>query len=305
MKKKYLILIIFFFALLFQDICEAQTTIWKRKRKEFFFGAGATNFLGDLGGANQIGTNGLKDFDFPAIRTDFIVGYRYRTSRSSSVKVNLIYARLAGNDKYTKEPYRSNRNCNFKTPVVELNTQFEYFIGRERQGHIYNLKKIKGWSYIQISTYVFAGVGVIYFNPKGKYLNNKWYTLKPLCTEGEGLVTTRKEYSLLQLVIPFGVGFKFALNSDWSVGIEYGVRKTFTDYIDDVSKTYFDPYYLTQEKGELAKYFANPTNNSLPSFVTAPGQQRGDPTDKDSYMFAFISFYYKIPKGSSTLPKYK
>jgi hypothetical protein len=52
---------------------------------------------------------------------------------------------------------------------------------------------------------------------------------------------------------------------------------------------------------------ANPSKESLPNWanVTAAGQQRGDPRDKDSYMFAVISFYYKIPKGRFTLPKFR
>ena len=101
------------------------------------------------------------------------------------------------------------------------------------------------------------------------------------------------------------MGFKYALSTDWSIGIEYGIHKTFTDYIDDVSKTYIDPVFLEQEKGVMAAYFSNPTINSLPSEVTEAGQQRGDPRDKDSYMFGIISFYYKIPKGKFTLPKFR
>ena len=32
---------------------------WKRNRVEYSFGIGATNFLGDLGGRDQVGTNEL------------------------------------------------------------------------------------------------------------------------------------------------------------------------------------------------------------------------------------------------------
>ena len=302
MKKIIILSLLFLFAL--QDFCEAQTTLWRRRRREFVFGAGANNFLGDLGGANQVGTNGLRDFDFPAIRPDFYVGYRYRTTKQTAIKTNLVYAFLSGDDKLTKERFRQNRNCNFRSPVIELSSQFEYVVGRERPGHIYNLKGIHGWRYIQIQTYFFAGVGIMYFNPKGE-LNGNWYALKPMSTEGEGLLPSRKKYSSIQLIIPFGMGFKYALSTDWSVGIEYGVRKTFTDYIDDVSKTYVNPNYLEQEKGELAAYFSNPTINTLPAYVTGAGQQRGDVRDKDSYMFGIITFYYKIPKGRFTLPKFK
>lgn len=86
--------------------------------------------------------------------------------------------------------------------------------------------------------------------------------------------------------------------------MEYGIRKTFTDYMDDVSKTYFSPKALKEEKGDIAVHFANPSDPSA-VWQTRPGLQRGDPRDKDSYMFAFISFYYKIPRGLFALPKYR
>jgi len=306
MKIKY-IFILFVFVALIQDFSNAQTSLWRRKRKEFIFGGGATNFLGELGGANQIGTNGMKDFNWPSVRPDFMIGYRYRTTRQTAVKTSLIYGRLSGNDDLTKEPYRNDRNLNFRTSVVELSSQFELTLTREKPGHIYNLKGIRGIRYLQITSYLFTGFGVMFFDPHGRDTLGNWHALRPLCTEGEGMVPTRKMYSLFQVVIPLGIGFKYALSSDWSVGIEYGIRKTFTDYIDDVSKTYFDPNELQTEKGSLAVEMANPSNHSLSNWklVTAPGMERGDPTRKDSYMFSFISFYYKIPRGRFTLPKFR
>jgi hypothetical protein len=54
----------------------------------------------------------------------------------------------------------------------------------------------------------------------------------------------RGEYSLTQLEIPMGGGFKFYLNESFYVGFEILHRKTFTDYIDDVSTKYIDPRYF-------------------------------------------------------------
>ena len=71
MRKRHFIFSLLFIAILQE--CVAQT-FWKRNRQEYFFGGGATNFLGDLGGANQIGTHGIKDFNWPAVRPDFEVG---------------------------------------------------------------------------------------------------------------------------------------------------------------------------------------------------------------------------------------
>lgn len=262
MRKNIPIFLILFLSGTF--FCFGQTLQfhWKKDHREILFGVGANNFLGDLGGANQVGTNGIRDFDFPAVRPNFNFGYRYRTTKETAVQANLIYGVLYGNDQLTNEPFRQNRNCNFRSPIIELSTQFEYCIVRERVGEIYHRLHLKGWRYIQESTYFYTGIGLIYFNPQGQF-NGKWFSLRPLSTEGEGLVSTRTKYSPVQIVIPFGIGFKYALSENWSIGIEYGIRKTFTDYIDDVSTTYVDPNYL-DEKGTLAVYFSDPSLGNIP-----------------------------------------
>lgn len=272
-------------------------------REEISISPVLTNFLGELGGANDIGTNGIKDFNFRAVRPGINVAYLYGLSDAIYIKTNLTYAFLSGNDKYTEEPCRNNRNLHFRSSIIELSSQLEYSIIRKKQGHRYNLRKrgVFGLKNVRVTSYVFTGLGMFYFNPKAKDLredgDGKWHSLRPLCTEGQGLVPTREKYSLLQICIPLGIGVKFALDKRWSVGLEYGVRKTFTDYIDDISITYFDKNELLKQKGDLSVYFANPAKNTLSPNVTAPGQQRGDPRDKDSYMFGIISLYYKIPRG--------
>jgi len=260
MKIKFIYITIILFAL-FQEVCEAQLNSknsWKSRRKIISFGIGATNFLGDLGGANQNGTNGIKDFNFPAIRPDANVGFLYRLTNSIDLKTNLIFAELAGNDKYTKSPYRNDRNCNFRAPVIEFSEQLDYsLLNAFRSGHRYKLSGVKGMNTLGFDLYIFAGIGVFFYNPQGQYLDNKWYGLKPLCTEGEGLVSGKKKYSLFQASIPFGIGFKYAIDKDWSIGIEYGIRKTFTDYIDDVSTVYADPIVLAAENGPIAAKLAD------------------------------------------------
>lgn len=275
---------------------------WKRDRKEFVFTLGATNFLGELGGRNQIGVNNIMDIDFPSTKLVGGIGYRYKLYKKVATKGNLYFGYVGGNDNLTQEPYRNNRNLNFSSMVVELSGQIEYLFFKAREGHRYNLKGIKGWKNIHTEFYGFVGIGGFYFNPKAKY-NGDWYYLKKLHTEGQGLTPTRTDYSNFQICIPYGLGVKFAIDRKWSVGIEYGMRKTFTDYIDDVSTTYYNPDELIQNAGTASAYCANPTNGTLSPNVTAPGQQRGDPRDKDGYMFGTITVFYKIPKGFN-LPKF-
>ncbi|MBT8194874.1 MAG: hypothetical protein HKO56_03180 [Bacteroidia bacterium] len=280
-------------------LLNAQSRRWKSLRYEVVFGAGATNFLGELGGADQIGTDFYRDLEFSQTRPATSLGLRYYVGSRAAVKANFTYGILAGDDATTNEFHRQYRNLNFKTNIYELTTVFEYMFLSERPGARYKLKGVKGIRGYNIAFYGFAGVGVLKFNPQGEY-NGKWYDLQPLGTEGQGIIESRKKYDLVQLVIPGGIGFKYAIDRRWSVGIEYGVRKTFTDYIDDVSRSYVEKSILDQID-PLSYYLADKSNGDFPS-NTSPGAQRGDPNDKDSYLFALFTINYKLRSGGSHLP---
>ena len=314
--KKYLFIIPFI--TIFLTTKSSFSQVWKRNRAELVFGAGATNFLGELGGANHIGTHGFKDFNTTAIRYAFNFGYLYKLDKHQQVETDFYYARLGGNDNYTQEMFRNNRDISFRTPVIELAAKYIYCIGREKRGHIYNLKGVRGLNNIQVFTYFFIGAGVFYFNPKGQYRSvpgyeipgakdGKWYALHPMSTEGEGIYPSRKKYHLVQPTIPLGMGFRYLIAPQWLIGIEYTIHKTFTDYIDDCSTTYANPILIAERKGALAAWFSNPPNNnpSIP-YATAPNQERGDPRYKDSFMYLLISLRYRIPYAKHFLgiPKF-
>ena len=276
---------------------------WKRMRYEVFYGLGATNFLGELGGADREGTNFVRDLEFSMTRPLLNLGVRYRITETVATKTMLSYGWLRGDDKLTNEMFRHYRNLAFRSPIAEFSNQFEYSIIREKQGHRYNLRRVRGLKGFKTNTYFFVGVGVIYFNPKNKY-NGKWYALQPLGTEGQGLVPTRKKYSRISMCIPYGIGFKYGLNRRLNVGLEFGVRKTFSDYIDDVSTTYFDNQMIREAHGDVAAYLADPSDGTHPNW-TAAYQQRGDAKDKDSYMFLILNFTYKLYTTRGGLPKFR
>ena len=52
---------------------------WSLNKKEIMFGFGATQFLGDLGGKDQIGTDYSPiDIDWPSTSIGGMIGFRYR-----------------------------------------------------------------------------------------------------------------------------------------------------------------------------------------------------------------------------------
>jgi len=276
----------------------------KSKAQSITFGIGATNFLGELGGANRIGSKkiSIRDFDFPSIRPNINIGYHYQFHKQWAAKAEINAAFIGGHDRLTEELYRNNRNLNFRTPIIELSGRMEYILNFKKKGQQYKLG-IRGWRNIDIKGFFFAGLAGFYFDPRGK-LDGQWYRLKPQSTEGQGIVPTRNKYSNFQIAIPMGLGIRYAVNKTWTLCLEYGTRWTFTDYIDDVSLTYVDYDALRAAKGDLAVQLSNPSPTaSDPSNYlynsTLAGQQRGDPRDKDSYMFISLSVQYKLGRGYS------
>ncbi len=285
----------------------------KRYRWEAGIDIGAANFLGDLGGANQIGTHFIKDLELSLTRTAFGAHVRYRSSRYLGYRATFMYGKINGNDALTEERYRHNRNLNFKSNIFEFSTVLEFYISKERSGHVYNYKKLHGWRHIDIQTYGFIGIGGFYFNPKSTHFG-VWYELRPLHTEGQGLKPEVKEYSRISIAIPMGLGFKYAVNRRWNVGLEYGLRLTFTDYIDDVSTVYVDPALLYASMdpatAALAAYFAQPGGFDITAAdnggvnPTGINQQRGQSKYNDSYMFMCVTVNYKLGKFKKTHSKF-
>jgi hypothetical protein len=96
-------------------------------------------------------------------------------------------------------------------------------------------------------------------------------------------------------MLPFGAGIKFAVSDDICLGVEFSQRKTFTDYLDDVSTHYVDPAVLLQAKGPKAVALAY-RGDELPNGSGYPpaGEQRGTPHEMDWYYFLGITLEIKM-----------
>lgn len=300
--KKLLLSLILITPLLMQAQMSSQR--WKAYRYEVDFGIGVSNFLGDLGGADQIGTHWMKDLEMSQTRPAIAAGIRYRLTPWLAIHPHLTYAKVAGDDKLTEEFFRNHRNLNFKSNIWELNTNLELYFLKEQVGHRYKLRGVRGSRGFEFSGYGFVGIGLFHFNPKGEY-EGEWHELQPLGTEGQGLVPSREKYKRTQVCIPMGIGLKYTIDRRWGISLEYGLRYTFTDYIDDVSKTYYDRDALAQYNGTIAAALSDKSTpyytNNNPETNNA-GNQRGDPTHRDAYMFAVVSINYKIRTGRVSYP---
>lgn len=271
---------------------------WKKHRHELNIGLGVSNFLGEVGGRDRVGTNFIWDLEISKTNFAAQFNYQYYLGERVALRTSLTYGKVSGDDALTAEPFRNNRNLSFQSTILEGGLGLEYQFLKEKIGNIYNLKSSTGRKLgtksFSLGMYVTAGVAGFYFNPKAIGPDGNLVALRPLKTEGQGLPNGAEEYGNFSVAIPIGFGVRKSLGRTIGLKFELTHRFTFTDYIDDASTVYYNRGVLATEVGGLAPYFSNPQLGNKPNYVTNPGQQRGDPTDRDGYMFFIASLYIKL-----------
>jgi hypothetical protein len=273
------------------SIQDAHAQRWNRYKKEIGFSVGATNMLSDLGGGPGAGS---RFGDFQMENSRFAIGgfFKYRFHDRFAVKFNLIYGQLFADDKTTDNLSRRSRNLDVKTNLLEFSGQLEYYILKEKIGSRYKLKGVRGYGSSNFALYVFAGIGASYFNPQGTDENGNWVKLAPLNTEGQGLSGAPKDYSQIAVVFPLGLGIKYNITKYWGIQFESGMRFTTTDYLDDVSSTYYDGVALEAAYGVQSKEMADKRYNNPQRHES--GGTRGHNDKKDTYMFGLLTLTYRL-----------
>jgi hypothetical protein len=302
---------------------------YRRKRHEVNFGAGATNCLTDLGGADVIGSGFLWDLDIA--KTSYVgqISYVYWVASKFAFRGNLAISKLSGDDVQTQEFFRNNRRLNFETNLIEGSLMCEVVLRNVRTGNRYNLKTPAGKfigarNPIGLGFYLVAGIGGIYYQPwgydnfsySGSSPSNIKYQLNPLNTEGQGQVDPVSgeiipDYSGIAICVPMGFGIKKAFNGNGGIKLEAAYRFTNTDYIDDVSTVYYDH---GPNSSSIAATMSGTNSGATfesnigPHYApileerahTMPGFQRGNPDNDDSYMYLTLSAYKKFNNSSKS-----
>jgi hypothetical protein len=300
----------FFLLVLLFSLLSAQS-----KAQHFIFGNGKvrweagvnfgpTFFLGDLGGNRGKGTAFLKDVNMELtklMKGAFITCY---PNDWVGLRFAAQYTYIEGQDYIVNtfgvdELWRKQRNLDFKSNM------WEAYVGAE----VYPLMllKMNDADYQpRLRPYGLIGVGLFHFNPKGSLTdangNKSWHALHPLRTEGQGMAEypSKKPYSLTQVNIPMGGGLKYYLSDRINLAVELLYRKTFTDYLDDVSTTYIDPNkfdtYLSPANASVARQIHDKTVGILLPGITryAPGAQRGNPRNMDTYFSVVMKFGVRL-----------
>ena len=231
------------------------------------------------GGSYYLGDINSKHFDYMMPSGGIVI--RKNIDRRIVVKSELLLGNIRADDARNRnDTMKLNRNLHFRSPIYELSGQVEFnFLPYETGNSLY-----------PFTPFIFAGVSLFRFNPKAEANNGEWVALQPLGTEGQGTTSfqDRRRYALTQFSIPMGGGFKIAINKTFNIILEYGIRKTFTDYLDDVSTSYIGGNLI-----DMSPLGIEMSDKSL-NGPQAKDFQRGDSKDKDWYTFTGITLSFKI-----------
>ncbi|MEI8052550.1 MAG: DUF6089 family protein [Bacteroidota bacterium] len=210
-------------------------------------------------------------------------GINYEISPRLYSKLEFNLGKISGNDKYNA--LTKSRNLSFQSDISEISLIVEY--------NLFDLYDYK------VTPYFYMGAAFFKFTPFVDLANGSRVYLPEYDTEGQGFYLNRTKYKLSEWSIPFGGGLQWAVTKNMRIGLNIGIRKTNTDYLDDVSTTYVDKDLLFQNRGTNAVNFAY-KGDLLPNGAPYPaaGTPRGNPKDKDLYYFGGASIRFRIdPKG--------
>lgn len=229
-----------------------------RSKSELGIFAGGSYYIGDLNSKNHFQN------------TNFSTGilFRYNVHSRMSLRSNFSYGNLNASDSDSKLALLKNRNLSFQTDFYEFVSGVEFNFLPYKTGHTTH----------RISPYLYAQIGVFRINPKTE-LNGELIELQELGTEGQGTdLNSSDYYSKIQMCIPIGMGIKFSLSKNITLSLEYALRKTFTDYIDDVGRSRFiDRNQMQELNGPLV---AELSNRNLDGSNQG---YRGNPSTNDWY----------------------
>jgi len=225
---------------------------------------GGSYYVGDLNAA----------YHFMQTQMNFGGYVRYDIDTRWAARASFFHGTVKGDDNVSK--IFEERGLRFKSNFSEGSAVIEFHFRDYYIGSVKNR-----WT-----PFIFGGFGVVHFEPKLSELS-----LRDYGTEGQNVhFDDRDPYPTTTACFPFGIGFKFSFSKRLALNAEWGLRKMFTDYMDDVSKTYFVDYDDIEPDNENFRsfLFSDPFRNHKAYM------QRGNSRTNDWYAIAGVSLSYKI-----------
>lgn len=241
-----------------------------------------------VGGSNYQGDLASSEFSVIAKQTDITFGgfLRYSFNESFAIKLQAVKTELKADDANSSLDFLKQRNLRFFSPLVDISLRTEW----------YPFTANADYQQV-ILPYVSLGASFFSFNPQAVYRGTT-YELQPLTTEGQGLASfpDRKPYQLYNGSLLAGLGVKFLINEDITLGIDVSANYTFTDYLDDVSTTYANYEELAFANSTLAADISYQVDDffDINQTTPLPDTRRGNPNVNDWFFIAGITLSYNL-----------
>ena len=145
----------------------------------------------------------VRNYNFKYSKPAATVFYRSNLSKVVSFRAAFTAGKIGASEKPI-DAFAVNRNASFNLFLLEASTVMEY--------HFLNWRETK--RFVRFTPYLFAGLGLFGISGNGQ---------------------KNAEYSNVQGSIPFGAGVKYIYNPKWYLSLEFGIRKTFFVYLDNIS----------------------------------------------------------------------
>lgn len=156
-----------------------------------------------VGGFNYAGDL-LRGYHIDNVKPGILGYYKMNFDNIFSVRTSITGGLISGSDETPIDPFAANRKGSFQSTLVEAAGILEYNFLDYKSEHVQ----------IRWSPYMFLGISGFTFFGGNQNLNGS---------------------STIQLAIPFGGGFKYAINPNINLNLEIGIRKLFFDYLDGYS----------------------------------------------------------------------
>ncbi len=214
---------------------------------------------------------------------------RFNLNRRFGVRAALNRTTLLYYDADSNDPWLVNRNLHFRNNITEGSVVAEFNYSRYQIG---NTKD-------RFAAYLFAGLSLYSHMPQAE-IDGFWYELQPLGTEGQGTSDGGERYATTGFAVPFGFGFKLNLGHFSALNFEWGMRRTWTDHLDDVSGLYASLAVLEEEAGPLAEMLSESQIQREGNLEDPDGQMRGYGGLDDRFAVMNVSFTFRIDKSPTT-----
>ncbi len=214
---------------------------------------------------------------------------RFNLNRRIGVKASLNRMMLMYYDVDSSDPWIANRNLHFRNAITEGAVVAEFNYTRYQIGNTQD----------RITGYLFTGLSLYSHMPEAQ-VGDVWYELQPLGTEGQSTNTGDGRYATTGFAVPFGFGFKLNLGHFSALNFEWGMRRTWTDHLDDISGYYASVAVLEDEAGPLSEALSEARIEREGGLVDPVGQMRGYNGLDDRFAIMNVSFTFRIDKSPTT-----